>query len=96
MGGSGAEVDRRGLSHYIAGACSMYGWKVKDSPAAGLVAEGLFRNLKEHGAPYCPCRLTRNHEDICPCADAASDIAEKGHCKCQLFVSASPIKQGDV
>lgn len=43
-------------------------------------------NCERYGEYYCPCRLERTHENICPCIHHLMEIDEKGHCCCNLFV----------
>ena len=46
------------------------------------VFEGLLRNKEKHGAYYCPCKLDKTPENICPC----DEMQEKQKCHCNLFV----------
>ena len=54
---------------------------VKVSKDAKVVLEGLQRNKEKHGAKYCPCRLDRTPDTICPC----KEMKETKHCHCNLF-----------
>lgn len=58
-----------------------------------LVLKGLRRNMDMFGHALCPCRPRRIAlEDpesySCPCKSLESNIAEKGHCTCKLFVKS--------
>ena len=47
--------------------------------------KSLNTNKTEFGEYYCPCRVEKNKETICPCVWAKKEINEKGHCLCRLF-----------
>ena len=62
-----------------------------DRKVVELVVRGLLENGKRHGARYCPCRVVTGDKRkdrliICPCAYHKDEIAEMGHCHCNLFV----------
>jgi ferredoxin-thioredoxin reductase catalytic chain len=75
------------------------GWKVNPNQNAvnGLLISQ--NNAKQRlGEYYCPCKIQRTPANICPCADAAREIAENGRCHCNLFVKdekSAPIRIGD-
>jgi len=55
------------------------------------IIKGLFLNEEKHGAKYCPCRRVSGNkgEDakkICPCFFHKDEIANDGHCFCNLFI----------
>ncbi len=51
-----------------------------------LIPEGLERNKQKHGARYCPCRISRTSENICPC----KEMRETKKCCCGLFITKEP------
>lgn len=46
-----------------------------------LVVEGLQKNIAKYGAPYCPCKVQRVDENICPCLE----FRTQGICECGLY-----------
>ena len=50
------------------------------NPDKGHVAF-IRRGLEKKGG-YCPCRVQKVSENICPCVE----FLETGHCRCQLFI----------
>lgn len=58
-----------------------YGFDVNQD-VKDIVLEGLERNKAHYGARYCPCRLDRTVDTICPCRE----FREEGHCHCGLFI----------
>jgi len=50
-----------------------------------LLIAHLIANWANYGHPYCPCRLERIRENICPCVWAFEEIKNEGKCKCRLF-----------
>jgi ferredoxin-thioredoxin reductase catalytic subunit len=46
-----------------------------------VVLEGLERNKTLYGASYCPCRLIRDKDTICPC----TEFRTTKQCHCNLF-----------
>lgn len=67
------------------------GWILnQDIRQLDVVIRGLARNETRFGARYCPCRIrsndpARDREIICPCIFHEQEIAEDGHCHCNLF-----------
>jgi ferredoxin-thioredoxin reductase catalytic subunit len=57
------------------------GVPVNHGEIADVVLEGLERNLTLYGARYCPCRVDRTRDTICPCRE----MRETKHCHCGLF-----------
>jgi ferredoxin-thioredoxin reductase catalytic subunit len=45
------------------------------------IVNGLKRNYEKYGAPYCPCKVDKVPDNICPC----KDHIERGTCICGLF-----------
>jgi ferredoxin-thioredoxin reductase catalytic chain len=49
----------------------------------------MTRNLKDFGKYYCPCKqshpLEPARDTLCPCREAALEVAQEGHCFCRLF-----------
>lgn len=59
------------------------GVNVNPDPAVvQLTLQGLEHNKEAHGARYCPCRLDRVKDTICPCRP----MRENQVCECGLFV----------
>jgi ferredoxin-thioredoxin reductase catalytic subunit len=46
-----------------------------------LVTEGLLRNKFLYGKRYCPCKLDRTDDTVCPC----KEFRETKHCHCGIF-----------
>ena len=68
-----------------------------DDRQFAAVVRGLVRNRLRHGERYCPCRIRsgdpeRDRLIICPCAHHETEIAEEGHCHCNLFFQAGSNK----
>lgn len=67
------------------------GWSLNEDPKQlGTVIRGLIRNKSKFGRPYCPCRLRSGDEEKdrsieCPCIYHKDEIANMGHCHCNLF-----------
>ena len=58
--------------------------------AVEMAIKGLFKNKKEKGELYCPCRFVsgnkeKDKEIICPCVYHRGEIEIEGHCRCLLF-----------
>ena len=47
---------------------------------------GLLKNLDKYGKMYCPCRIQKTDDNVCPCIYSKKEIEEKGRCHCNLFV----------
>lgn len=58
-----------------------YGFEVNPD-MKDTILEGLERNKAQHGARYCPCRLQKTVDTVCPCRE----FREEGHCHCGLFI----------
>jgi len=52
-----------------------------DNDAADSVLKGLEFNKIEHGTRYCPCRIKRIKDNICPC----KEMRKTRVCHCGLF-----------
>ena len=52
-----------------------------DPGLAAQIVKGLNRNEEKHGARYCPCKLEKTEENICPCIE----YKETGDCHCKVF-----------
>jgi len=67
------------------------GWVLNpDKKVLTAVIRGLARNKKKFGERYCPCRLRsgdmeKDRAIICPCICHKDEIAQDGHCHCQLY-----------
>ena len=51
-----------------------------------LIVNALVRNKNLHGEYYCPCKLKRTQENICPCGRMEDEVRESGKCHCGLFI----------
>lgn len=49
------------------------------------VIEMLVRALEKNGG-YCPCRVGKSLDNVCPCVSHLDEIKKNGHCHCFLFV----------
>ncbi|VVB83915.1 Ferredoxin thioredoxin reductase catalytic beta chain [uncultured archaeon] len=63
-----------------------------DKSAVDTIIKGMFKNKKEKGELYCPCRIVtgdkkKDSEIICPCVFHRGEVELEGHCRCFLFVS---------
>jgi ferredoxin-thioredoxin reductase catalytic subunit len=61
-----------------------------DKSKVDVIINGLFKNQKEKGELYCPCRFVtgdkkKDSEIICPCIFHRGEIELEGHCRCLLF-----------
>lgn len=56
-----------------------YGVKIADDSV--FILDGLEGNKVKYGARYCPCKLEKKQENICPCKEFRS----AGKCHCGLF-----------
>ncbi|MDD1673708.1 MAG: ferredoxin:thioredoxin reductase [Methanomicrobiales archaeon] len=55
-----------------------------------IVLRGLARIKERTGEQYCPCRVRTGEREkdkilICPCTYHGDEIANEGHCHCNLF-----------
>lgn len=50
------------------------------------IIEGLINNKKLYGEYYCPCKLKKEKENICPCLFHKNEIKKFGKCFCGLFI----------
>lgn len=49
--------------------------------AMDRVIKGLKKNFKKYGNYYCPCKLAKTEENICPC----EEFRCTKHCHCGVF-----------
>ena len=49
------------------------------------VLRSVMRMNEKFGLPYCPCRLERTLDTICPCKYHVKEIIKYGRCRCGLF-----------
>jgi len=61
-----------------------------DVKSVEMAIKGLFKNQKEKGELYCPCRMVsgnkeKDKEIICPCVFHRGEVEIEGHCRCLLF-----------
>jgi ferredoxin-thioredoxin reductase catalytic chain len=76
------------------------GWAL--NPDGGFtkdLVEGLATNWNRYGYFLCPCRDTEGSREadsavICPCAPSWTDIEERGHCYCALYLSPAFVASG--
>ena len=62
----------------------------KDKARLNFILKGLKKNEDKYGYRFCPCRLVtgdfeKDRNIICPCIYHKDEIANDGHCLCQLF-----------
>ena len=57
-----------------------------DKTLVKQLIKGLVLNEEKYGKRYCPCRVIKSDEVICPCVNFKIDVANNGHCNCSLFV----------
>lgn len=59
-------------------------WALNEDGARVLrIIKALERNQEKYGAAYCPCKVERTNENICPCYE----YSDTGVCKCGLYKS---------
>jgi len=63
-----------------------------DAEKIAIILKGFFKNKKEKGEFYCPCRVVsgdkkKDKEIICPCVFHRGEIELEKHCRCFLFFS---------
>lgn len=56
-------------------------YEVKVAEDSVYILDGLEGNKVKYGARYCPCKLDKVSENICPC----KTFREKKECHCGLF-----------
>jgi len=56
---------------------------------------GLLRNMTTFGHMYCPCRIEKIRQHICPCQPAKEELATKGICHCRLYINPKIYKSGE-
>lgn len=61
-----------------------------DDKQLNIVIRGLARNIRKHGAQYCPCRLRSGETEtdkkiICPCIYHKEEVEKEGSCHCNLY-----------
>jgi ferredoxin-thioredoxin reductase catalytic subunit len=52
------------------------------------VIEALKRNYDKYGHSYCPCKVDKIEDNICPC----KDFRETGKCICGLYLSGQELE----
>lgn len=62
-----------------------------DKKAVEGVLTALFRNNKQYGEFYCPCRVVTGDKkkdklNICPCVYHMGEIELRGKCLCDLYI----------
>ena len=55
-----------------------------------LLFAALARRKVRYGEFYCPCRVVtglpeKDLPNVCPCEPHLREVAERGHCLCELF-----------
>ncbi len=61
-----------------------------DKSVIERLLKGFFKNKKEKGELYCPCRIVTGNKEkdtelICPCVFHRGEIELEGNCRCLLF-----------
>ena len=62
----------------------------KDDNRIKTILKGLKRNEEKYGNRYCPCKIDKTEDNICPCLD----YRKTSICKCGLFIK--PIDTLDI
>jgi len=57
-----------------------------DEKIVNSIIIGELRNMIMYGHAYCPCRIQRIREHICPCEPAKEELKKDGICTCKLFI----------
>ena len=65
-----------------------------DPKKLSMLFTALARRKARYGEFYCPCRVVTGLPEkdllsICPCEPHLREVAETGHCMCELFFRAS-------
>jgi ferredoxin-thioredoxin reductase catalytic subunit len=62
------------------------GWCLNpDKKAVENIIKAMNNKKEKFGEYYCPCRLQKIPENICPCKWAPDEIEKDGHCHCLLY-----------
>jgi ferredoxin-thioredoxin reductase catalytic chain len=40
---------------------------------------------EKFGDYYCPCKVKKIPENVCPCEGSTAEMEKDGHCHCQLY-----------
>jgi len=73
-----------------------FGEWVEFNPDERIVESILFgelMNMIKYGHAYCPCRLEKIREHICPCEPAKKELETNGICHCRLFINPQKYKK---
>lgn len=63
-----------------------HNWKLNpDIKVVNNVIKGQNLLFTKLGKYYCPCKIKRTDENVCPCKDSKAEIERDGHCHCLLF-----------
>jgi ferredoxin-thioredoxin reductase catalytic chain len=87
-----AAKDFDDTAKFAAMVAAKQGWSL--NPDEGFrkdLIEGLTTNWNRYGYFLCPCRDSEGSREadakvICPCAPSWSDVKERGHCYCALYL----------
>lgn len=61
-------------------------WKINpNKKVVESVLRGQNKAKVEKGEYYCPCKIKKIEENICPCKNSQNEIDKDGHCHCNLF-----------
>jgi ferredoxin-thioredoxin reductase catalytic subunit len=53
-----------------------------DSEIVTMITDGLDNSKRDVGVRYCPCRLEKTLDSVCPCLE----FRTTNHCHCGLFI----------
>lgn len=87
------EKNPEAIARMVDAVANKKGWvKNPDNDFRLQIEQGLLKTWNRYGYFLCPCRdgdgnREADHDIICPCAYASSDIQEFGHCFCGLYLS---------
>ncbi len=82
-----AEELRARLGKYLEGKNYSFN---PDSDTVDAILNAMAMRFEKFGKDYCPCRRVtgdaeKDERIVCPCAFHEQELAEEGHCHCQLF-----------
>ena len=89
----GMEIPQEFIETYkkilLQAAKKFFGEWVEFNPNERIVESLIIseiRNMLKYGHAYCPCRIERIREHICPCEPAKEELERDGICTCRMFI----------
>jgi thioredoxin 1 len=81
------DVLRQDIKSHLEAHAKKEGYKLNpEINRLNALLTALTRNKLIYGATYCPCRLKKIEENICPCLHHKEEIKKEGRCLCGLFI----------